>query len=162
MPEDVRTKCVYITCIIRVNGRRIPRFHRYGIERSQEETLWFRGEAGDILFFFVVLKIFFFFSSNLLQEISNGVNVKKLLNIWLSTTNASEIIFFISVLVGMQKKKKKISMSNYIIPTIVRFRSILTNVDCWRTISTPLRESSVIYKIDSLKNCSIKSNVSRI
>lgn len=107
MPEDVRTKCVYITCIIRVNGRRIPRFHRYGIERSQEETLWFRGEAGDILFFFVVLKIFFFFSSNLLQEISNGVNVKKLLNIWLSTTNASEIIFFISVLVGMQKKKKK-------------------------------------------------------
>lgn len=107
MPEDVRTKCVYITCIIRVNGRRIPRFHRYGIERSQEETLWFRGEAGDILFFFVALKIFFFFSSNLLQEISNGVNVKKLLNIWLSTTNASEIIFFISVLVGMQKKKKK-------------------------------------------------------
>lgn len=38
----------------------------------QEETLWFRGEAGNILFFFVVSKNFFFFE--LLKEISNGVN----------------------------------------------------------------------------------------
>lgn len=78
----------------------------------QEETLWFRGEAGNILFFFVVSKNFFFFK--LLKEISNGVNVKKLLNIRLSTMNASEIIFYFG-----SCRNAKVSMSNYITSMLI-------------------------------------------
>lgn len=68
--------------------------------------------SGKYFIFLCGFEKFFFFE--LFKEISNGVNVKKLLNIRLSTMNASEIIFYFG-----SCRNAKVSMSNYITSMLI-------------------------------------------